>query len=290
MKNYNEVTNDLLERRDRYVTEQKKKRKRVMSVATSLCCFCLVALLGFGMWQGEMFDTTPQTNLGEHSLNGDKEQSNPNKSGSLNNDNRNQESQGGQTTISENNDSENYDSANKKLFAINEITETISAALKYRDPKLHYKETWELAKSIDYLGVDIPNAVANLPDGIPEELDLKYTEGSGFTVVYENNGTLVEDRMCYEFVGNDGAKVMILASKLRMPYDCLYSSDTDDVTRIRIPATDEIIPVRVYAQGKTETRYSLYVADFEYDGVYYRIHIENLWAIHLDFLIREIVK
>ena len=59
MKNYDELTNDLLERRDRYVADQKKKRKRVMGVATSLCCFCLVALFGFGMWQGGMFTTTP---------------------------------------------------------------------------------------------------------------------------------------------------------------------------------------------------------------------------------------
>ena len=43
MKSYDELTNDLLERRDRYVADQKKKRKRVMGVATSLCCFCLVA-------------------------------------------------------------------------------------------------------------------------------------------------------------------------------------------------------------------------------------------------------
>ena len=30
MKSYDELTNDLLERRDRYVADQKKKRKRVM--------------------------------------------------------------------------------------------------------------------------------------------------------------------------------------------------------------------------------------------------------------------
>lgn len=28
MKNYDELTNDLLERRDRYVADQKKKRKK----------------------------------------------------------------------------------------------------------------------------------------------------------------------------------------------------------------------------------------------------------------------
>lgn len=68
MKNYDELTNDLLERRDRYVADQKKKRKRVMCVATSLCCFCLVALLGFGMWQGGMFNTTPPDQTLEDAL------------------------------------------------------------------------------------------------------------------------------------------------------------------------------------------------------------------------------
>lgn len=66
MKNYDELTNDLLERRDRYVADQK--RKRVMGVATSLCCFCLVALLGFGMWQGGMFNTTPPEQTLEDAL------------------------------------------------------------------------------------------------------------------------------------------------------------------------------------------------------------------------------
>ena len=68
MKNYDELTNDLLERRDRYVADQKKKRKRVMGVASSLCCFCLVALLGFGMWQGGMFNTTPPDQTVEDAL------------------------------------------------------------------------------------------------------------------------------------------------------------------------------------------------------------------------------
>ncbi len=59
MKNYDELTNDLLERRDRYVVDQKRKRKTVMSVATSFCCVCLVALLGIGVWQGDLFGTQP---------------------------------------------------------------------------------------------------------------------------------------------------------------------------------------------------------------------------------------
>lgn len=51
MKSYEEITNNLLERRDRYVVEQNQKRKRMMGAATSLCCCCLVAIMGFGVWQ-----------------------------------------------------------------------------------------------------------------------------------------------------------------------------------------------------------------------------------------------
>ena len=39
-----------------------------MGIATSLCCFCLVALLGFGMWQGGMFNTTPPDQTLEDAL------------------------------------------------------------------------------------------------------------------------------------------------------------------------------------------------------------------------------
>lgn len=51
MKSYEEVTNNLLERRDQYVAEQNRKRKRMMGAATSLCCCCLVAFMGFGVWR-----------------------------------------------------------------------------------------------------------------------------------------------------------------------------------------------------------------------------------------------
>lgn len=71
MKNCNEMVNSLLERRDRYVAEQKRKRKVITRTATSLCCVCLVALLGFGVSERELFATTPPvtsenvSNIGE---------------------------------------------------------------------------------------------------------------------------------------------------------------------------------------------------------------------------------
>ena len=59
MKNYDELTNDLLERRNQYVTEQRNRKKVMKRVITPICCFCLVALLGIGLWQGDFFKSNP---------------------------------------------------------------------------------------------------------------------------------------------------------------------------------------------------------------------------------------
>ncbi len=63
MKSYEEVTNSLLERRDRYVVEQNRKRKKMMGAASSMCCCCLVAFMGFGIWQSGMLQNEPPVTL-----------------------------------------------------------------------------------------------------------------------------------------------------------------------------------------------------------------------------------
>lgn len=68
MKNSEEMVNSLLERRDRYVTKQKKKKIIITRTVTSMCCMCLVAILGFGMRQGGMFNSTPPDQTLEDAL------------------------------------------------------------------------------------------------------------------------------------------------------------------------------------------------------------------------------
>lgn len=77
MKNCDEMVNSLLERRERYVTEQKRKRTMITRTVTSMCCICLVALLGFGMWQGGMFDATPPVTSNDSINSGEKDYINP---------------------------------------------------------------------------------------------------------------------------------------------------------------------------------------------------------------------
>lgn len=59
MKNCDEMVNSLLERRDRYAAKQKRKRTMLTRTVASMFCVCLISLLGFGIWQGETFSTTP---------------------------------------------------------------------------------------------------------------------------------------------------------------------------------------------------------------------------------------
>ena len=61
MKNCEEMVNSLFERREEYIAEQMKRRKVVTRTITSMCCVCMVVLLGVGAWRGGIFDTVFQT-------------------------------------------------------------------------------------------------------------------------------------------------------------------------------------------------------------------------------------
>lgn len=59
MKSSEEMVNSLFERRSQYMAEQKKSRKTTLKTAMSVLSFCLVVLMGFGVWQSGLL-TSPQ--------------------------------------------------------------------------------------------------------------------------------------------------------------------------------------------------------------------------------------
>ena len=73
MKNYDEITNELLERRDQFETEQRNRRKVMKRAIMPICCFCLVALLGIGLWQGNFFNSKPPITLDDSTIIGEKD-------------------------------------------------------------------------------------------------------------------------------------------------------------------------------------------------------------------------
>ena len=85
MKNYNEVANSVFERREQYETEKKNKRKILTRTLTPVCCFCFMMLLGIGLWQGGMFNTTPPQTADDAIYQGIKDNFDENNGESANN-------------------------------------------------------------------------------------------------------------------------------------------------------------------------------------------------------------
>ena len=278
MKNYDELTNDLLERRDRYVADQKKKRKRVMGVATSLCCFCLVALLGFGMWQGGMFDAKPPITLDDSINIGDKDYINPD------------ELDNSQTTTPGNNDSQGntqtgteqkFDPA-KIIWTINRVEGQVSAApLNYSTDK-YYSERKSLTDIAAYLGRDLSKLEVVTSQGF-EFLGRYETD-----FFYELNGDVAYDSCVFGYT-KDEKQITIRVSKIGVPYDCMYMLNNPTVSNIN---GVEVTVGGVY-NADNSGEIELIFADFSHGGLQYRVTIENVPSddyMYLNSIIGELTK
>ena len=73
MKNYNEMANDVFRRIGEHHTLQRNRRKLMKKVILPICCFCLVALLGIGLWQGNFFDNKKLIAPEDSTVIGDKD-------------------------------------------------------------------------------------------------------------------------------------------------------------------------------------------------------------------------
>ncbi len=60
MKNYNEIADSVLSRRDRYDETQRIKRKNMVHISTFIGCFIAIVAFGLGIWQGGLFDHSPK--------------------------------------------------------------------------------------------------------------------------------------------------------------------------------------------------------------------------------------
>lgn len=273
MKSCDEMVNSLLERRDEYNTEQKRKKKNLIRITVSMCCVCLVALMGFGLWNGDFLEKKPPISANETSHN----VTNP----AIYHEDQTTAAAVPPTSVDS---TTNDDTEGKKLFAINEITSTASCCPM--DLSKYDKVVFSLEKAAEYFGVNIPQSA----DGIADELGLRYDGRDAFTVYYGDNGTIVEDMMVYGFSGNNNADITVAVSRLRKPYGCMFYSSTNQPTVIRIPETGETVSLRVYGhKNSSEEEYDSYTIDFEHGGNFYRIEADNVLPIYLDSLVRSIV-
>ena len=76
MKNSNEMVHSLFERREQYVAEQSKKRKRIMHITSIVCSFVLVALMGVGIWQSAWLEQMTPSMTDNSGISAEKQPSN----------------------------------------------------------------------------------------------------------------------------------------------------------------------------------------------------------------------
>lgn len=248
MKNYEKLTQDLLARRDRYVAEQKKRRKTAI---TSLCCVCFVALLGLGLWKSGVFHTTTPINGGPAVL-ASKPHTNATTAPTT-----------APTTATL---PATIPTANDPIeitWVVNKVSNTLAAAkLNYNTPD-YYSEKKDSAALIEYFGRDF-SALGNvMPDGF------QYVGGSERTFFYKIDGTPAYDS-CGFLYRKGEEEITIYASKLRLPYDCLYMMDNPMPSNIN---GVEIIIGGIYTDSD---QLDLVFADFSHKGIQYRVTVDTV--------------
>lgn len=293
MKSCDEMVNSLLERRDEYNVEQKRKKKNLARGATFMGCAVLAAVIGLGLQKSGVLEKST-TQYNESPMCAVTKYTEPLQQEAPDYTANSE----GQTTMSPfqapGSDAvtgsditcSSSDGEGKKLFAINEITGTVSACPMDLSP--YNKEVWNLEKVAEYLSFDI----AKVTEEIADETGLSYNGNNEFYVYRADDGTFVEDRMSFGFSGSDGARLYVFVSRLREPCDCIYYSNTKTPSYIGIPETGETVVLYVYRTRDKDSNeeYDSYIIDFQYRGNYYRTEAENVSPKILDSVVRSIVK
>ena len=154
---------------------------------------------------------------------------------------------------------------------LNKITGNLAAHPLYRDPALHYTEEYSDTVSAEYYGIDLAKLSACMPEGMTMHKGVHKK-------IFENSGTLVEERSEFVFKGDDSRAVYIRANRLGPVSDCLYMSDSDLSTTFMTKENGEV-KVKVFFAEDAQEMFgckTLIVADFTVNGVNYRITTENL--------------
>lgn len=301
MKTYMEMANEVFRRAEVYKAAKQKQRTMLVRTGTAIGGAGLIVLAGVGVWRQQAGSTPPPLSEQDSLFPGETDTIYETESTTAT-----EATTTSQTTVSPtsatNTTSQHTIGTStpssstatipttavtdgpddgKELFAINKITNTVGGAARYLDPALHYREQWDAAKMMTYVGVDLRTVAQVLPE------PLTYSSLDTFTVTFKNDGTLVEDRCAVQFDGTNGELVTIMASRVGVPYDCLYMLETKETTPLRLRSSGEIIDVLV---GAAMVDQELYVADFAYDGVNYRIKAENAPPVWIDQLIRAIAE
>lgn len=258
MKNYKEITENLLERKEEYLKRQKSKNKIILTSLSSFLAVCIVAGVGFAL-------ALPKDNGDISSMIDGDFSSNTNQNLT-------------QGTGDENTSSAPHiygganvgDDTTQDVFrwgwVINEIDiDKYSSAAKLNfSPDIYDKKTLNLNETKKHFG----KALYDMQNAMPEGFE--YSGAESFNFFYKKDGTLAHDTCSFRYdLKNSDARVIIRASKIGAPYDCLYLFKEDETILSGLDGVPYITLGAIYGGEGFELLY----ADFEKDAVKYRIEI-----------------
>lgn len=283
MKNSNEWMKDIKEKAEIRFAAQKRKRKIIACISSSVACLALILCSAFmlpNMLNGglsigaDSSGTTPTLNnstTSQHTNNSDSQvitplssDKQPDQSSSI--PGISSETQNPSNPISTLRTDPSKPNVIPVDFTVNKIIGQISAARPYRDPAEHYKETWTAQQMIKYLGVNLTQLSSYMPK------DLVYAESDNFTVTFHNSGNIVEDYASFVYKGTDGRSFTVLTGKVGFPYDCVYSLETNNTEKIN--GTEVLIGGMLKSESSDE--YGFFYADFKNHGISFRVQANNL--------------
>lgn len=251
MKNYEQITNDLLRRRDKYVTEQRKKKKRLAVTTASMCCVCITVLMAVGLHHGGQINSAPEQTANDTLYPGIKDNFD--------------ESKG---------ESPDAVSANNKIV-INKIDSTSAARLKL---DIDIKEDDFVEMSLDemkqYYGVDIEPVVP---------VDIKPWKDERYGVYKRNGGTgeVYYETTIFNYSSEDYKRdVHLEISKGKIPFSCCLHSDGTE--------KKSVINNHEVFIGLSESGY--YYTEFMYQGVGFIIYADGVSQEEFVNIIASVIK
>lgn len=280
MKNYKEIADSVFDRREQYEIKKKKTKKMLTHTLTPICCVCLIALFGFGAWKGGLFDKQPISITGNHSSTtsqGDEIDHNStvseNTQGATSQPPQKDEKP---NSLPNGEDRPNSDSPNNDspvasnsiggqchpadiIFTLkaNKITSTAVKAKLYFDPALYDQKTLTEKETMEYLGIDFSKF--NITDVSYRGVGVK-------NIITDKAGKVAYDTFAISY----GDNITILASKIGLPYDCLYELDNQKESTFYTGKEKKQTTAVIGTDDK-----GFYFADFRAGGIRYRVKMEN---------------
>ena len=149
-------------------------------------------------------------------------------------------------------------------WTVNKVSNTVGAAMKNYNTPDYYSEKKDAAALTEYFGRDLSALGGVMPEGfryVPYEP----------TFFYKNDGTTVFDS-CGFLYRRGEEQISIRASKIGVPYDCLYMLDNPISSSLN---GKEMVIGGFYANENSK-EFDLVFADFSHNGIQYRVTVENV--------------